>query len=350
MLLNKSILQPQRKVLNRCIAELNFEMLRLLQSGDPSQHHMPGMPLGNPPPPPYWPQLQGQSSMHAMPPQPANTAYLPQHLAQRSQSHPSFGLPPGPYAAYHQRQQQQPPAFGLHSQPQQELQALEAQAQAQLHQAHENQARLAADQQLQAHQQAAGQAQQSGEALRDRAPGQSSIGGAFHPARWPSPGASDQHSVTQQASDQQRRFAELLASRHLQQNDPGLHRQFSGVQQPPGLPSQQFRNQIAEGTNPLLQEQAHRLASRGAVSTPEQMYHLNSLAGGPGAEQAYRLASLGSASPGEALAPLHDVGNQGQLYASAQADLSSNPAYSVNQFAQHIAAPATSAPASQGPA
>ena len=215
----------------------------VLQSGDQNQNHIPGMPYGSPAYPAYWQQPPAQGLMRAAPPNVANPAYVPQHLSQRSQSQPHLSLPPGRYGGY-PRPQQQPPAFGLHLQPQQEQQALEAQAQAQLHQALENQARQAADQQLQPQQQqAAGQAPQPGEALRDRVLSQTSAGGAFRPARWPAASPNDQLNAAQQASDQHRRLAELLASNHLQHNEPSLLRQLSGHQQQPAMPSQQLRNQ-----------------------------------------------------------------------------------------------------------
>ena len=305
----------------------------LLQSGDQGQYHIPGMPYGSPAYPAYWQQPPAQGLIRAAPPNVASAAYMPQHLSQRSQSQPHLGPPPGRYGAYQARPPQQPPAFSLHLQPQQEQQALEAQAQAQLHQALENQTRLAVDQQLQPQQQqAAGQAQQPGEALRDRVLGQQPAGGAFRPARWPGAGINDQLNAAQ-ASEQTRRLAELLASNRLQHNEPGLLRQMSGHQQQPGLPSQQ----LGQGSDPPPQDQSHRLASWGAVSAPDQMYQLNSLGGN--VEQAYRLQSLGAtSSPGAAFSAFHEGANQGRQYPGSQAapdSLSDNLTYFGNQYGQH---------------
>lgn len=296
----------------------------LLQSGEHSEQHIPGMPYANPAP--YWQQPQGPGIMHAGP-QHVNQGLLPQHLTRRSQSHPPVAPPLGAYGPYQQRQQ--PPAFGLHLHPQQEQQALEAQAQAQLHQALESQARQAAGQQMHPQQHpAAGSMQQPG----DRSTAPTPFGAGFGPPRWPGAGASDQRLASQQASEQQRRLAELLASNHLHNNEPGLLRQASGVQQQPGYPSQQ---PSGPGADLESQEQAHRLASWGAVSAPEQMYHLNSLGAGSSAEQAYRLSSLGG--PGEALLAFREGANQGRPYATSQTasdSLSGNLPYSGNQYGQ----------------
>ena len=288
---------------------------------------------------------------------------VPQHMMQRNHNQPPIGPSamrapgnqPQGYAAFHQNQQY-PFGVRLAQQHQQPLVA-QAQAQAQAHLQHalDGQARLAADQQLQQHQQRLDprhsfdqrqslelqqqhhsldlrqslELQQQRQSLEQRhsldqtqpeqADSQTSanaFSSGYDSHLW-SADESVLPGAASRAAEQHRQLADLLAASSLHQHDSGMTQQSSGLRYQGSQASQEQLHRLTSSTGAGSQDQAHRLTSLGAVSSPEQPYRITSMGDVNSHEQAYRLHSLGAASSADAMAAFHNSHNQIKSYPSA---------------------------------
>lgn len=298
----------------------------------------------------HWPPPQAGFMRGAAP-------TVPQHMMQRNHNQPPVGpsamRAPGNqplgYAAFHQNQQY---PFGVRL-AQQHQQPLAAQAQAHFQHALDGQARLAADQQLQHHQQQLDprhsfdqrhslelqqqqhsldlrqslELQQQRQSLEQRhsldqtQPEQAdpqtanTFSSGYDSHLWL---ANDVlPSAASRAAEQQRQLADLLAASSLHQHDSGVTQQISGLRYQGSQASQEQLHRLTSLAGSGSQDQAHRLTSLGAVSSPEQPYRMTSMGDVHSYEQAYRLHSLGAASSADAMAAFHSSGNQMRSYPSA---------------------------------